>query len=325
MKVIITGGAGFIGSVLLSRLNGAGITDITVVDNLSTSEKWQNLLGKQFTRYLHKDEFLAAILNNTWKEKPDVIFHLGACSATSENNADYLFRNNVQYSQTLCEYACSVGARFIYASSAATYGLGENGYSDDTTRLNQLRAINRYGFSKHVFDQWVVAQGLLGKVAGIKFFNVFGPNEYHKGPMISMVMRAYQQIQASGSVTLFKSSTPTYADGEQRRDFVYVLDCVAALFSLATTNRDVCGIFNLGTGTSSSWNELANAVFAALNLPASIKYVAMPESMVAGYQNYTEAEMQKLQNALGVLNLSPLKATVADYVMRFLQRDFATI
>ncbi len=325
MRTIVTGGAGFIGSALISGLNAAGITDITVVDNLGASEKWRNLIGKRFKRYLHKDAFLSAITSGDWKEKPDVIFHMGACSATTEMNADYLFSNNVHYSQTLCEYALKCNSRFIYASSAATYGLGENGYSDNMRGIDALRPINRYGFSKQVFDQWIVDQKLETKVAGLKFFNVFGPNEYHKGSMVSMAYRAYHQIKSTGSVKLFKSTTQRFADGEQRRDFIYVLDCVAALIALGQPSSRVNGIFNLGTGTSRSWNELAKAVFAAMKLPAQIEYVEMPPHLVSGYQNFTEAEMGKLKNALGTVQLTPLEAAVDDYVTRFLDANSATI
>lgn len=325
MRIIVTGGAGFIGSALISGLNAAGEFDITVVDNIGTSEKWRNLIGKRFKRYLHKDEFLAALTSGSCKEQPDVIFHMGACSSTTEMNADYLFSNNVHYSQIVCEHALKWGSRFVYASSAATYGLGENGYSDDMRSINALRPINRYGFSKQVFDQWIVEQGLEHKVAGVKFFNVFGPNEYHKGSMVSMVFRAYQQIQTTGCVKLYKSTTDRFDDGEQRRDFIYVQDCVSALIALGQPKSNISGIFNLGTGTSRSWNDLANAVFTAMKIAPRIEYVEMPAHLIPGYQNFTEAEMGKLKSALPTLQLTPLETAIEDYVTQFLDKNTATI
>lgn len=325
MRAIVTGGAGFIGSALIGALNGAGVYDITVVDNLSISEKWRNLIGKRYTRYINKSTFLRELEYGTWREKPSVIFHLGACSSTSETDAEYLFHNNVHYSQLLCQFAVKHKARFIYASSAATYGAGEHGYSDDTTKLNSLRPINRYGLSKQVFDQWLAQKRLLSKVVGLKFFNVYGPNEYHKGPMISMVQRAFEQISATGTVQLFKSSHPDYRDGEQRRDFIYVKDCVAVMMKLATSHRKVVGLYNLGTGSSRTWNDLAAAVFSAMKLPPKIEYIETPAHLAAGYQNYTQAEMKKLKNAIKGLSFASLEEGVADYVSGYLMQNYSTI
>ena len=318
-RVIVTGGAGFIGSALVAGLNAAGISDITIVDNLGESEKWRNLVGKRFTRYLHKDAFLASVQAGSWSEKPDTVFHLGACSSTTELNSDYLFKNNVAYSQILCEHALSWGSRFIYASSAATYGLGEQGYDDDPAKLSELKPINRYGFSKHVFDRWVMDKGLSDKVVGLKFFNVFGPNEYHKGGMVSMVLRAAQQIKASGAVRLYKSTSPIFKDGEQRRDFISVKDWVTAMLRLSSSEAKVNGIFNLGTGVSRTWNDLALAVFAALKVSPRIEFIDMPNSLVPGYQNFTEAKMERLKAALPGFTTTTLEAAVDEYVTRFIE------
>ena len=296
----VTGGAGFIGSSLIESLNSQGITDILVVDNLNTSEKWKNLLGKKYANYIHKNDFIKQVENDSFsgdidKDKIEAIIHLGACSSTTETDMDYLMRNNVEYSKTLAQLAIKNNIRFIYASSAATYGAGENGY-DDEKDIESLKPLNRYGYSKQLFDLWLKNNGYLDKVCGLKFFNVYGANEHHKGSQQSVFHKAFEQIQEKGQVSLFKSTTPKYKDGDQERDFIYVKDCTKTICDLLK-QKEVNGIFNLGTGKARRWNDLVKASFRALDKEPSIKYIDMPESLAKQYQNYTKAEMSKLSKS----------------------------
>ena len=295
-KIIVTGGAGFIGSNLVRKLNQQGLTDIVIVDNLGTATKWNNLIGLKYLDYFHKQEFIENIkCDETW-QNVTTVFHLGACSSTVETNADYLMENNFKYSCKVATECLNRGIRFIYASSAATYGLGENGYDDNHDLLDTLKPLNMYGYSKHLFDQWCKSKGYLDKVCGIKFFNVYGPHESHKGGQSSLIPRAKQQLLDTGSIKLFKSITSKYKDGEQLRDFIYVDDCSDVMWWLAN-NKKINGIFNLGTGKAQTWNNLAAATAAALNKECKIEYIPMPEHLVKQYQDYTQANMQKLTNA----------------------------
>lgn len=226
MKVIVTGGAGFIGSAFVWKLNQEGVSDILIVDELGTDEKWKNLVGLRYSDFLHKDVFLRSVQDGTMAFHPYALVHMGACSATTERDADYLMENNYLYTKTLAEWSVANGVRYLYASSGATYGDGALGFSDDPLLMPRLRPINMYGYSKHLFDLYARRTGLIEKIVGLKFFNVFGPNEYHKGKMTSVVHNAFYQIQSSGAVRLFQSHRPDYKDGEQVRDFVYVKDCV---------------------------------------------------------------------------------------------------
>jgi len=318
---IITGGAGFIGSALLWRLNQEGIDDVLIVDNLGTSEKWRNLVSLRYEDYLNKEEFLGQLLDGEFSPAEiEGVVHLGACSDTTERNAEYLWENNYRYTKELALWALSKNIRFIYASSAATYGDGAWQFSDDDALTPHLKPINMYGYSKQLFDLWALKTGLSNKMAGIKFFNVFGPNEYHKGEMRSVVLKAYEQIKASGEVRLFKSHRPEYLDGGQQRDFIYVKDCVDVLWRLLKEPA-ICGIFNLGTGRARSWNELVGAVFAALGQEVNIRYIDMPSELRHQYQYYTQADMQKLTNALaGKLSFRNLETAVADYVQGYLEQ-----
>jgi ADP-L-glycero-D-manno-heptose 6-epimerase len=318
--IVVTGGAGFIGSAMISKLNEKGRDDILVVDNLGSTEKWKNLAGKKFADYMHKDAFLKAVDSGTFPHGEfDAIIHLGACSSTTERDVDYLMQNNYYYTKRLADYATWSDVRFIYASSAATYGNGEHGFSDDDAVTPLLRPLNPYGYSKQIFDLWAMRNGLLGQIAGIKFFNVFGPNEYHKGEMKSLVVKAYRQIMDTGKVRLFKSHRDDYKDGEQVRDFVYVKDCTEILWQLVE-NKDMNGIFNLGTGKARSWNDLANAIFAALGKEPSIEYIDMPESIRNAYQYHTEAPMSKLKSKGLPVEFRPLEDSVRDYVTNYLHR-----
>jgi ADP-L-glycero-D-manno-heptose 6-epimerase len=317
--LIVTGGAGFIGSAFVWKLNSEGIDGIVIVDRLGTSDKWKNLAKRHFVEYFHKDDFLKMVCEDRIPFNVRAVIHMGACSSTTERDADYLMENNYRYSRRLAEWATKKDIRFIYASSAATYGDGANGFSDDDGVTLSLRPINMYGYSKQVFDLWFLRNRLHYKFAGIKFFNVFGPNEYHKGDMKSVVYKAYRQISETGKVKLFKSYKPEYRDGEQMRDFVYVKDCVDVLWWLLE-NREANGIFNLGTGHARTWNNLVNAVFSAMNRGSQINYIEMPESIREQYQYFTEAKMDKLRGTGCPLSFRSLEEAVHDYVVNYLEK-----
>lgn len=314
--IVVTGGAGFIGSAMVWKLNEHGVDDILVVDELGTDDKWKNLVPRRYRDYLHKDVFIEQVRNNTLKDVTGII-HLGACSATTERDADYLMENNYRYTRDLAEWATGRGIRFIYASSAATYGNGESGFSDDDAQVPSLRPLNMYGYSKQLFDLHALRTGLATQTVGIKFFNVFGPNEYHKGKMRAVPVIAFEQIRDTGILKLFKSYHPDYADGEQKRDFIYVKDCVNALWWLLN-NKSVNGIFNLGTGTARTWNDLGKAVFAAMDRETNIEYIEMPDSLRNQYQYFTEAPMEKLRATGCPLPQFTLETAIADYVQNYL-------
>lgn len=318
--IIVTGGAGFIGSAFVWKLNQEGIDNIIIVDRLGTSDKWKNLVNLRFVNYIHKDDFLEMIDTDTMPFEIDAIVHMGACSSTTERDADYLWHNNYVYTKLLAEWALEHDIRFIYASSAATYGDGSKGFSDNHKKTDDLKPINMYGYSKQVFDLWVLRQKLEKKMAGIKFFNVFGPNEYHKGDMSSVVFKAFHQIKETGRVKLFKSYKKEYKDGGQMRDFVYIKDCVNVMWWLFK-NPKVNGIFNLGTGKARNWNDLIKAVFTAMKKKTNIKYIEMPEALRNQYQYFTEADMSKLKNAGCPVRFSSLEDSVKDYVVNYLQKS----
>jgi ADP-L-glycero-D-manno-heptose 6-epimerase len=317
--IILTGGAGFIGSCFLKKLNDKGISNILVVDRLGKGTKWKNLLNKSFNQFIHKEEFREK-LNNGFYDQIDIdaIIHLGACSSTTEKDADYLFDNNLSYSIELAEFADRFNIRFIYASSAATYGDGSKGYSDK--KFDSLEPMNCYGFTKHLFDKWVIDQELADTFTGLKFFNVFGPNEYHKESMASMAYKSWKQIKDTGMVKLFRSNHSEYKDGEQKRDFLYIKDTVEIMWKILE-NKSIKGIFNLGTGNSRSWNDLAYSVFKALNIEPRIEYVDMPDYLIGQYQNFTEAEMLKLKETGLDLNFMSLEESVDDYVNNHLENN----
>jgi len=321
--IIVTGGAGLIGSAVVQRLNQIGREDILVVDHLGLTDKWRNLVPLRFMDYLEKDacERLldsGSVAGRLPEGKLEAVIHLGACSATTEPDATYLIRNNFEYSRKLALTALAANARFIYASSAATYGDGAHGFVDDDSQLSQLRPMNMYGYSKQLFDLWAARQGILDKFVGIKYFNVYGPIEQHKGEMRSLVLKAYEQIGATGTLRLFKSHRSEYGDGEQLRDFIYVKDAAAmTLHFLFQTNR-VGGIFNVGGGTSTSWNRLARAVFSAMDRPVNIEYIDMPESIRGTYQYLTCADTSKIRAAGYSEPVAPVEEAVADYIRNYL-------
>jgi len=322
--IIVTGGAGLIGSAVVNKLNQLGREDILVVDHLGRSDKWRNLVALRFMDYMEKDDFEARLDSGSLQRQPlhgssklEAVFHLGACSATTELDATYLIRNNFEYTRKLALVALEANARFIYASSAATYGNGENGFIDDETMLPQLKPMNMYGYSKQLFDLWALRHGILDKIVGLKYFNVYGPNEHHKGDMRSLVLKAYEQICATGSLKLFKSHRPDYTDGEQVRDFIYVKDAAAATLHFLH-NRQANGIFNVGGGSTVSWNRLAKAVFNAMDRPVSIEYIDMPESIRNTYQYHTCAETAKLRAAGFKDEIATVEEAVGDYVRNYL-------
>ena len=320
MKYIVTGAAGLIGSALVWKLNQMGIDDILAVDHLGTSEKWKNLRALAYADYMEKDVFMEKLLANQISLGTEVILHMGACSSTTEKDATYLVHNNFEYTRTLAQYAVSRGIQFLYASSAATYGAGEHGYVDDESAIEKLRPLNMYGYSKQMFDLWARRNGLLDKITGVKYTNVFGPNELHKGEMRSVVCRSYEQIRDSGKVRLFRSYLPEYADGEQKRDFIYVKDAVEMVMFLL--NKRCHGIYNIGSGRAETWNALATAAFKAMDMPVNIEYIDMPEHLKGKYQYYTCADISKIRAAGYQGEVAPLEETVADYIRNYISKGY---
>ena len=317
-RVLVTGGAGFIGSALVWALNGRGCTNITVCDKLGTDEKWRNLVPLRFTDYVEVEDLLPAFGRQALG-RFDYIFHLGACSATTERDASYLIRNNTNFTRTLAEEAVRQGTRFVYASSAATYGDGTAGMQD-TADLRTLRPLNMYGYSKHLFDLYAAQAGYLPQLVGLKYFNVFGPNEDHKGDMRSLVHKATAQAQQEGTIRLFKSHRPEYRDGEQQRDFLYVKDAIDITLHLATAPQ-AGGLYNVGSGLARTWLDLAHAVFAALRQEPRIEFIDMPETLRGKYQYYTCAELTRLRESGYTAPGHSLEAAVEDYVRHYLLRD----
>lgn len=316
--IVVTGGAGFIGSGVIQHLNDKGLYHVVVVDELGCSEKWKNLVGKRITDVIEKPVFFQWLENKA--SEIQAFIHLGACSSTVETDASYLLDNNYRFSVRLAEYALKHNHRFIYASSAATYGDGSLGFSDDVDAIEHLRPLNMYGLSKQLFDLWCKNQGVLNKVVGLKYFNVFGPNEGHKGRMASAIYHIYPTAKKEGLIRLFKSSdSKSFKDGDQKRDFIYVKD--AARMTCAFLENDASGIFNVGTGTASTWNDLARAVFKALDLPVNIQYIDMPSDLIGKYQNYTCADMHKTSHALKKASYClPLEESVSDYIRNYLMK-----
>ena len=319
--IIITGGAGFIGSAMLWELNRNGEENIIVVDDLgsTTTEKWRNLSGLNFTDFISKDLFPDLLDRNALKGISAII-HMGANSSTTETDADHLLTNNFGYSKKIASFCMAHDVRLLYASSAATYGDGSNGYTDKIDGLNVLRPLNMYGYSKHLFDRWAVKQHILDKVAGLKFFNVYGPNEYHKGDMSSVVYKAFHQILEKGSLSLFESHRPGYQAGEQLRDFIYVRDCTR-IMAWMLENPSVTGLYNVGTGTARSFNDLANATFSALDRQPAINYIPMPETLRDKYQYYTCADISKLRSAGFNSAFTPIEDGIREYVQHYLSSD----
>ena len=319
--IIVTGGAGFIGSCVVRCLNDAGRKDIIIVDNVSETDKWMNMRNKKYIKYVHKSKFLEELPTY---DNVEAIVHMGAQSSTTERNFDYLWENNFEYTKTLWNYCAEKHISFIYASSAATYGDGSLGF-DDHMDIDQLLPLNGYGYSKQLFDQWVKHQAKIfpAQYCGLKFFNVYGPNEYFKGSMASMVFHGFNQIKETGKVKLFKSCNSHYADGGQLRDFVYVKDICKVIMWLLV-NKQVSGLFNVGTGRAQSFAELAEATFHALDLEPNIEYIDMPEKLRGKYQYYTKAEMSKLYAVGYPYEFMDVEAGVRDYVQEHLAKNYLT-
>lgn len=316
--IAVTGGAGFIGSVLAARLNDLGERGLLIVDQKArNSPKWKNLEKRQFTDCLESDDFLNQLEKNEWRGKIKAIFHMGACTDTTERDVTYLEKNNFEYTRRLAEWAVANQAYFSYASSAATYGAGELGFSDDDALTPRLKPLNPYGQSKLDFDVWALKNGYDKKITGFRFFNVYGPNEYHKSEMRSLVHKGFGQIRDTGKMRLFKSYKNEYPDGGQKRDFIYAKDAVETLVWFFN-NPKWKGIYNLGTGRAQTWNDLAEALFKAMGKPKKIEYIEMPESIRNQYQYFTQSNPAKLLGAGCPDSFRNLEAGVADYVRNYL-------
>lgn len=317
--IIVTGGAGFIGSCIVRTLNDAGRNDIIIVDDIGETDKWMNMRNKRFIKYVHKCEFLSELPTY---DNVEAIIHMGAQSATTERDFDYLWMNNFEYTKALWNYCAEKQISFIYASSAATYGDGSLGF-DDMMDIDLLRPLNGYGYSKQLFDQWVrhQATSFPKQHVGLKFFNVYGPNEYFKGSMASMVFHGFNQIMKDGEIRLFKSCNPEYEDGGQLRDFVYVKD-ICSVIAWLLEHTSVSGLFNVGTGKAQSFRDLAEATFHALGMKPNIIYIDMPEKLRGKYQYYTQARMEHLRAAGYDKPFADVKTGVADYVQNYLAKDY---
>jgi ADP-L-glycero-D-manno-heptose 6-epimerase len=318
--ILVTGGAGLIGSAIVRELNEQGYKNIVIADHLDCGEKWQNLRALQYVDYFEKDEMATMLTQRTLgtRYRFSVIFHLGACSDTTQVDASYLAKNNFEFSRDLADYASKVGARMIYASSAATYGDGEQGFKDDEQGICKLRPLNKYGYSKLMIDQYLLhscnfERGAV-RYVGVKYSNVFGPNEYHKGKMRSMFLRCWEQINATGKVALFKSYRPEYADGEQVRDFLYVKDAAKMTIFFMNDGVECKGLYNIGFGSTRSWNDLAKAMFAAAGKPVQIEYIEMPEELRPRYQYYTCLDISKIRAAGYDAPLMTMEEAAKDYV-----------
>jgi ADP-L-glycero-D-manno-heptose 6-epimerase len=318
--IVVTGGAGFIGCNTIAALNERGYNNILIVDQLGTDEKWRNLRGLHYEDIVAPEQFLALLKTNAAPEI-DAIIHMGANSDTTECDADYLLRNNYHYTRNLCEWALKHQARFIYASSAATYGDGAHGYSDSDETTKILCPMNMYGYSKHMVDLWALRHKLFDRIVGLKYFNVFGPYEDHKGDMRSVVSKSYRQIGREGKVNLFESYHPDYADGEQKRDFIYVKDAVDVTLSFLENRKG--GLFNCGTGIARTWRDLATAVFNAMGVPVHINFIEIPEKLRAKYQYFTQADVTKLRATGYTRPFTSLEDAITDYILNFYRKQEA--
>jgi ADP-L-glycero-D-manno-heptose 6-epimerase len=319
MKMILTGGAGFIGSCFLWQLNAMGVEDVIVVDTLKEPSPYPSLKKKKFKAYVSREELLERLSKGQLKEI-DLVIHLGACSDTTEMDRAFLTRNNLEYSKTLAKWALGLGKRFHYASSAAVYGDGKQGYSDNDSTVHGYKPLNPYGESKLAFDQWVIDEKLSNKVVGYRYFNVFGPNEYHKGEMRSMVCKAFQQVQALGEIKLFASSRSGKEDGSEERDFIYVKD-INQVMAYFVEHPDRAGIFNLGTGQARSFKDLGMAVFSAMGKPVRFNFIPMPEKLRGQYQYFTQANIDKLRAAGYKQLFTSLEDSISDYIKNHLSKE----
>ena len=318
-RALVTGGAGFIGSALVWALNRRGCDRIVVCDRLGADERWRNFTPLRFADYVEADDLLPRLQSGALG-KFDLVLHMGACASTTERDASFLIRNNYEFTRDLATWALGQKTRFVYASSAATYGDGSAGMDDDDGKLDQLRPLNLYGYSKHLFDLHAKRAGFLNRMVGLKYFNVFGPNEGHKGDMRSLVHKSTAQVQAGGVIRLFKSYRSDFRDGEQKRDFLYVKDAVAMTLHLAASKR-AGGLFNIGSGKARTWLDLARAVFVALKRKPKIEFIEMPEAIRDKYQYFTQANLVRLRAAGYTAPVTSLEDAVTDYVRNYLVPD----
>lgn len=316
--IVVTGAAGFIGSMLVKALNDRGEKDVLVVDTLGSEGKFKNLRAKQFAKIVTPSLFAEQLEAGAYK--PTAILHIGAVTDTSEPDADLVLAQNTRYTRQLAKIAMEKGFRFIYASSASVYGDGSLGFSDSDELTPKLQPLNPYAFSKWLSDNEAIREGWTDKITALRFFNVFGPNEYHKGRMASVVWHCYNQIKERGKIELFQSHREGIADGEQARDFIWVGDVVNVVLWFLD-HPDVNGIYNLGTGKARTYNDLAAALFAAVDRPPKIEYVPTPENIRRSYQYFTQADLAKLRSAGCDLPFTPLEAAVREYVQGYLQKD----
>lgn len=317
--IVVTGAAGFIGSCMITRLNQDGFRHVVAVDDFSKPAKARNLEGKSILHRVARNEFFDWLEANG--DQVEFIFHLGARTDTTEFDMDLLNELNFHYSQRVWQACCRMQIPLVYASSAATYGLGELGYTDSESLPALLKPLNPYGVSKNEFDKWALAQPEKPFFwAGLKFFNVYGPNEYHKGRMASVILHAFRQIRETQAMKLFQSHHPDYRDGEQKRDFIYVKDVLEVMMFLMHHRKDA-GLYNLGTGQARTFLDLARAVFAALELPEQISFIPTPEDIRDKYQYFTEANMDKLRKAGYDRPFTSLEEAVSDYVREYLKPD----
>jgi ADP-L-glycero-D-manno-heptose 6-epimerase len=317
--IVVTGAAGMIGSGVVRCLNDRGYSNLLLVDELKQTDKWKNLVGKQFLDLISRHKILDHLKG--MGSEVDAVVHLGACSDTVETNADYLIENNYRFSVLLAEWTLSLNKRFVYASSAATYGDGTLGFTDDEDAIEELRPLNMYAFSKQLVDLWMKRQGALKKAVGLKYFNVFGPNEYHKGRMSSMVLKMMDKAKTEGVIQLYKSNHAKFEDGGQMRDFIYVKDAVRMTCDLLEpAGREVAGLYNIGRGSPTTWNTLAGALFSSLSKQASIKYIDMPPELASQYQNYTCADMSKFHKIFSPAKME-IETAVQEYVQDYLMKD----
>ena len=315
--IIVTGAAGFIGRNIVAELNRRGEKNLILVDELGKDEKWKNLVGLQYEDILSPEELMGALEDGEFAHARSVI-HMGACSATTEKDADYLLRNNYRYTRALCTWCMEHDVRFVYASSAATYGDGSQGYDDSDTLTPSLRPLNMYGYSKHMFDLWALEHGLFERIVGLKYFNVFGPYEDHKDDMRSVVSKSYEQIRDNGVVKLFKSHRPEYRDGEQMRDFIYVKDAVDVTLHFALQPADAPGgLLNCGTGIARTWVDLVTAVFTAMGREPHIEFIDMPDHLQGKYQYFTQSETSKLREAGYTKPFHSLEDGVREYIVDY--------
>jgi ADP-L-glycero-D-manno-heptose 6-epimerase len=314
--IIVTGGAGFIGSAIVWKLNQLAEKEIIIVDELGKDEKWKNLVGLKFDDFINKDTFIEKLVEGHFSDA-DAFIHMGANSSTTEKDADTLLTNNYKYTKTLADYCLRNNIRFIYASSAATYGDGALGFDDNEKNCEGLRPLNMYGYSKSMFDNWALRTEAFKEIVGLKYFNVYGPNEYHKGDMRSVVHKAFEQVRDTGKVKLFKSRNPKYKDGEQLRDFIYVKDAVDMTLHFLK-HKEKNGLFNVGSGKARTWNDLVKALFKAMDISTNIEYIDLPDHLSDKYQYFTEAKLTKIKKAGYKEPITSLEDGVVDYVKNYL-------